>query len=92
MSTKTKVLAKFFSIFRDYTSEFISTSSSPEDLLKRSEEKSLRYDFNISEPEMYALYGELSDAFSIDVGEFYEFISPTVGDLVHFIFGKIDVA
>jgi hypothetical protein len=46
----------------------------------------------LHEGELYGIYGELSDAFGIDHGEFFEFISPTIGDLARFILGKIDIS
>jgi hypothetical protein len=97
MTTKSEVLTKFFSIVQDYDQEFRfqtqgSFSSSPEHLLRSSENLSLRYDLILPEGELYGIYGELSDAFGIDHGEFFEFISPTIGDLARFILGKIDIS
>jgi hypothetical protein len=91
MTTRSEVLAKFFSILRDYYHEIGSSSSSTEDRLKTLKNKSIIYELEVSSSEIYALYGELSDAFSIDVGDFYEFVSPTVGELVDFILGKLAI-
>jgi hypothetical protein len=92
MMTRSEVLAKFFLILRDYYHEIGLASSSPEVRLETLKHKSIIYELEVSASEIYALYGELSDAFSIDVGDFYEFVSPTVGELVDFIIGKSEQA
>jgi len=92
MATRSEILTKFFSILRDYGhGSGLSFSSSPEDLLQRSEKMSLRYDLDLGEVETSGLYIELADAFGFDPGDFYEYYSPAVGDLVRLVLSKVDV-
>ena len=91
MTSKSEVLTKFFSVLEDYDRKCILASSSPEDLLRSCAKLTLRYDFDIPESDLYGLYGELADAFGLEPPDFFDFISPTVGDLVNFILGKVDI-
>jgi hypothetical protein len=95
MATQSEVLAKIFSIFDGYESDWSRHSSSPEDWLTRNEDEIVRYVLGLDEFNTHALCADLSDAFGIEFDDFFNFFfdssSPSIGNLVRLILSKVDV-
>lgn len=93
MASQDEIMEKIYSVLSDNSCEIHDYDSlSISQKYRKIELKDLRTDLGLNGDDLIIIYSELSDAFGIEFGDFLDARLSTVGDMVRFVFGRVDAS